>query len=56
MVNFVVARSKLSSISEQGHDKDIGGEDVVEEACAQILPSLNRVGSFFDSIVKLRVR
>ena len=56
VVNFVVAGGKLPSISEEGHDKDIGGEDVVEEACAQILPSLNRICPLLDGIVKLSVR
>jgi len=54
-INFMVASGKLSNISKERHDKDIGSEDVVEKSSTKVLPSLYRVCSFFNGIVELTV-
>ena len=55
VVNLDITRGELPNIRKQGHDKDIGSQDVIEEASTQVFPSLYRIGAFLDSIVELRV-
>ena len=51
----MITSGKLANISEEGHDKDIGGQNVVEEAGTKVFPSLYRIRSFLNGIVELRV-
>ena len=43
----------MPNIGKKRHNKDIGGQDVVEKTSTEILPPLDSVCSFFNGVIEL---